>query len=93
VISGVAIIERNSPLWFMSDPMIVAMNYRIMGNFYRALTAYPWEGKDAIKREEDDAIGGGFYLKNLAKVTTGFKAFEHPLPAGKIIAAAERKAA
>lgn len=52
-ISAVAIIPPRSPLWLASDPQITMANYRILGPYYRALSAYPFEQLEAVKRERD----------------------------------------
>jgi len=51
-INAVTLIRPNSALCWMSDPTITRTNYILLGHYYRALTAWPFEGAAAVAREK-----------------------------------------
>jgi hypothetical protein len=91
-ISGIAIVERNSLLWHLCDPTITTANFHLLDGYYRALSAFPFDGPAAA--EAEDCLVSS-YLDTLKRVPagTGCRAYERPLPVRQIIVAAERKAA
>jgi hypothetical protein len=91
-IDAVAIIRPGTPIWFWSDPQITATNYVMLGAFYRALTALPFDEGMAVEREwgnssELERIVGKTMMDRLREpvalegVTTTFRNGEEWRPA------------
>jgi hypothetical protein len=75
-ISGVAVIDKGGSYRWASDPFISRTNQRIMGAFYRAHTALPFEGLAAIERERanDKSFGQIAHLEQV----NGFSVWMRP---------------
>lgn len=91
-IDAVAIIENASPLSWLCDPTITAVNYGILGGYYRALTRFPFEGERAIDEEiAEDGMVPQSYGQRLRGAATGFTTFHRPPSTfAQIMAEAER---
>jgi hypothetical protein len=72
-IDAIALIKRQSALSWMSDPTITRANYSLLGPYYRALTAWPFEGETAVAREKGKSGISDTYMEKLERTPSPFE--------------------